>query len=146
MRWLWQAGQAPPARYCPDLESPGYRMWTRVQIPVLALSFFGGLAFGPAAWLWLGPLRLLWSLHGQCTVNSICHLGQPEERGGSSRNVWWLAPMLFLQGENWHRNHHEEPGNPRLGRTAAQIDLGWWSVLALKWAGLAHRVRGVPAR
>jgi len=144
LRWLWQAGQAPISRYCPDLERPGYRMWGRLQVPMLILSFFGGLAFGPVAWLWLGPLRLLLSLHGQCTVNSICHLGEPAERGGSSRNVWWLSPFLLLQGENWHRNHHEEPNNPRLGRGLAQIDLGWWSVCVLRRFGLARLRSSAP--
>lgn len=142
LRWLWQAGQAPAARYCPDLDRPAYRLWNRLQIPILVLSLGGGLLFGLSAALWLGPLRLLWALHAQCTVNSICHLGQPTALGGSSKNVWWLAPFLFLQGENWHRNHHEHPNDPRLGQ-GAQIDFGWWSILALRRFGLARDVRRV---
>ena len=129
LRWLWQAGQAPESRYCPDLDRPAYRFWCRMQVPVLAFSFFGGLAFGWTAWLWLGPLRLLWALHAQCTINSLCHFGDPTERGGSSKNVAWLSPCLLFQGENWHRNHHEEPTDPRLGLTLHQVDLGWWTIV-----------------
>ena len=141
LRWLWQAGQAPVARYAPDLERPIYRFWGAMQVPILALSFFGGLYFGVAACLWLGPLRLLWALHAQCTINSVCHFGDSKAIGGSSKNVWWLAPLHFLQGENWHRNHHEEPTDARLGQSKIQLDLGWWSIMALKFCGLAARIR-----
>ncbi len=141
LRWLWQAGQADVAHYCPDLNRPIYRFWTRMQMPVLALAFFGGLWFGVTAWIWLGPLRLLWALHLQCSVNSICHLGDVDAVGGSSANVGWLAPFHFLQGENWHRNHHDQPTDPRLGQTAAQVDLGWWSIVVLRFCRLAKNVR-----
>ncbi len=142
LRWLWQAGQASPARYSPDLERHrAYRAWNRMQIPVLALSFFGGLAFGWAAWLWLGPLRLVVALHAQCTVNSVCHMGEPRGAEGSSRNVWWLAPLLLLQGENWHRNHHAAPTDPRLGQGWREVDLGWWLIVALRGCRLATSVR-----
>jgi fatty-acid desaturase len=141
LRWLWQAGQVPVARFCPDLDRPAYRFWGRMQIPILALAFFGGLAFGVSAWLWLGPLRLLWALHAQCTINSICHFDDPKAVGGSSKNVWWLAPFHFLQGENWHRNHHEQPTDARLGRSKLELDFGWWSIVVLKWCGLVSRVR-----
>jgi len=112
-----------------------------MQVPVLAFSFFGGLAFGWTAWLWLGPLRLLWALHAQCTINSLCHFGDPTERGGSSKNVAWLSPCLLFQGENWHRNHHEEPTDPRLGLTLHQVDLGWWTIVALRRLGLVMKIR-----
>jgi stearoyl-CoA desaturase (delta-9 desaturase) len=148
LRWLWQAGQAPTARYCGPLDRPAYRIWGKLQIPILALSFFGALPFGVTAWYWFGPLRLLWALHTQCTINSICHLDDPRSVGGSSRNVWWLAPFHFLQGENWHRNHHDDPTDARLGRTKAQIDLGWWAIVVLRCVGLAgtiRRSRSIPA-
>jgi len=141
LRWLWQAGQAPVGRYSPDLDRPIYRFWSRMQIPMLALSLTGGLVFGLSAWLWLGPLRLLWALHAQCTINSVCHLGNPRARGGSSKNVWWLAPFHFFQGENWHHHHHDEPTDPRLGQRIAELDLGWWSIVVLKWCRLASKVR-----
>ncbi|MGQ0552632.1 MAG: fatty acid desaturase [Planctomycetota bacterium] len=144
LRWLWQAGQASSDRYCRDLNRPAYRIWSRLQVPVLVISVFGGLALGWAAWLWLGPLRLVMALHAQCTVNSICHLGQPTAAGGSSRNVWWLTPFLLLQGENWHRNHHEQQDDPRLGQRWYEIDLGWWVIAGLRRAGLATDVR--PSR
>ena len=142
LRWLWQAGHASSERYCPDLQKPSYRVWQKVQVPILALSFFGGLAFSPAAFFWLGAIRLVFSLHAQCFVNSISHL-HPQARPGedSSRNVSWLAVWHCFQGENWHRNHHARPSSARFGWTPAQIDLGWWVIVGLEWCGLASEVR-----
>lgn len=147
LRWLWQADQAPSERFAKDLHGHGYRFWSRAQVPVLALSLFGGLLWpglGGAdlltAALWLGPLRLLWALHAQCAINSICHLGEPDAEHGSSRNVWWLTPFLLGQGENWHANHHRRPSDARLGRRA-QIDVGWWTISVLRVCRLASRVR-----
>ncbi|MBI3302703.1 MAG: fatty acid desaturase [Deltaproteobacteria bacterium] len=143
LRWLWQAGHATPVRYCPDLSSAGYRVWTYLQIPLLAFSFLGGLVFGPAAFFWLGAIRLLFALHGQCFVNSVCHLRPGTQPGqDSSQNVPWLALWHCFQGENWHRNHHARPGSARFGWTAAQLDLGWWVIVGLERLGLATEVRG----
>jgi fatty-acid desaturase len=142
LRWLWQAGEPPVARYCPDLQSASYRVWRWLQSPILAASFFGGLWFGPAAFFWIGAIRLVFSLHAQCFVNSVCHT-RPDARPGddSSRNVWWLAVMHFFQGENWHRNHHARPGSARLGWSWRQPDVGYSVIQALEILGLATEVR-----
>lgn len=142
LRWLWQAGKADSARYCRDLSAPSYRTWATLQIPVLAISFLGGALFGLTAFFWLGAFRLVFSLHGQCFVNSVCHL-RPNQKPGtdSSRNVPWLALWHCLQGENWHHNHHARPGSARLGWTASQPDMGWWVIVLLERLGLATQVR-----
>jgi fatty-acid desaturase len=142
LRWLWQAEQASPARYCPDLHEASYRMWRVLQIPLLTLSFLSGLAFGTAAFFWLGAIRLVFALHGQCFVNSVSHLRPGTQAGeDSSRNVPWLALWHGLQGENWHPNHHARPGSARLGWTATQVDVGWGIIRGLEWLGLATAVR-----
>jgi len=142
LRWLWQAEQGSPVRYCLDLRKASYRTWTILQIPLLAVSFFGGLAFGTAAFFWLGAIRLVFALHGQCFVNSVSHL-RPGTRIGedSSQNVYWLAFWHCFQGENWHRNHHARPGSARFGWTATQVDIGWWVIVGLERLGLATEVR-----
>jgi fatty-acid desaturase len=142
LRWLWQAGAPPIQKYCKEIDRPGYRFWGRMQIPMLVLAVFGGLPFGLAAFLWVGPLRLVWALHAQCFVNSICHMrkvNRPDE--ATAKNVVWLALMHGFQGENWHQNHHDRPGSARLGFTPAQIDVGWYAILALEKLGLATEVR-----
>lgn len=142
LRWIWQAGQAPMARYCPDLNEPRFLIWSRLQIPIVAVSLFGGAVFGIEGFFWLGAIRLVFSLHAQCFVNSICHMGA---KGGpandTSRNVPWLAVWHLFQGENWHANHHAYPWCARLGLKRRQIDLGWWAIVVLEKLGLAHEVR-----
>jgi stearoyl-CoA desaturase (delta-9 desaturase) len=141
LRWLWQGGPAPQEHYCRDLDSFSYRFWGKVQIPVLALSYFGPLVFGWPAFFWMGSIRLVYSLHGQCFVNSVCHLGPLCEEKDSSKNVWWLSLAHLFQGENWHGNHHERPGSARFGWKPWQIDFGWWTILLLERLRLAKNIR-----
>src|SRR5258708_360158 len=70
LRWLWQGGKIPLGRWCPDLDKREYRFWRRLQVPLLAVSLFGGLAFGITAILWLGPMRVVMSRHAPCLLNS----------------------------------------------------------------------------
>ena len=144
LRWLWQAGKIPLNRWCPDLDRPEYRFWNRIQVPLLAVSLFGGLIFGIPAFFWLGPMRLVTSLHAQCFVNSIAHMRERREAGeDSSQNIAWLAPLHFFQGENWHRNHHAKPSSARLGWKPWELDFGWYVIVVLEKLGLASSVKRV---
>ena len=141
LRWLYQTPPTDVARWCPDLDTSEYRAWTRIETPMVALSLLCGLPFGWSAFFWLGAIRLVYSLHMQCFVNSLTHLGQ--ERGGDhSQNVWWLGPLqLTAWGENWHHNHHDYPGSARFGVRWWQVDVGWYCIRGLEALGLAESVR-----
>jgi fatty-acid desaturase len=142
LRWLWQSQPPPVARVCPDLNGFSYRIWPLVQPAILAVSFFGGLYFSAAAFFWLGAIRLVFSLHAQCFVNSVCHSDPAAPIGDdSSRNVKWLGFMHLFQGENWHRNHHARPAQARLGYGWWQPDLGYVVICALEKIGLVSNVR-----
>jgi len=142
--WLYQIEDSDPARWNSDLDKRRYNVWSTLQIPIIVLSATAGLALGWAGFFWVGAIRMVYSLHGQCLVNSLTHLGKEGTDGNdSSINVWWLGPFqLTAWGENWHRNHHAEPGSARFGRTAFQTDIGWYTIRALEALGLAHSVRG----
>jgi fatty-acid desaturase len=149
LRWLWQAGAAPVAKYCKELNTPAFQKWTKLQIPLFAVAFLLGLPFAYlfdmpllAALFWLGPIRLVWALHAQCFVNSICHLRPGVPMGEpTARNVPWLGVMHAFQGEQWHQNHHDRPGSARLGFGPGQLDVGWYTILLLEKVGLAKDVR-----
>lgn len=142
LRWLWQAGSVPLERWCPDLDAPQYRFWSRAQVPLLAISLFGGLAFGIEAFFWLGPMRLCASLHAQCFVNSIAHMREGRQPGeDSAQNIAWLAPIHFFQGENWHGNHHAKPSCARFGWRIWELDVGWYAIVVLERLGLATGVK-----
>jgi fatty-acid desaturase len=142
LRWLWQSETPSIARLCPDLDRAAFGVWRQLQPFILGLSYFGGWYFGAAAFFWLGAIRLVFSLHAQCFVNSVCH-SQPNTPIGedSSRNVPWLALVHLLQGENWHRNHHARPALARLGRTWREPDLGYAVICVLEQIGLVSDVR-----
>ena len=142
LRWLWQAEAPSVLQFCPDLDHWSYKMWQPMQPAILALSYFGGLYFGFAAFFWMGAIRLVFSLHAVCFVNSICHSDRNVQiNEDSSCNVGWLAIMHFFQGENWHRNHHARPGSARLGLTWRQPDVGYAVICVLESIGLAGEVR-----
>ena len=142
LRWLWQIGQSPVARWAPDLDTGYYRFFTRWRLPIVALGLGIGIPFGWAGFFWLGAIRLVVALHAQCATNSISHMKSGVRPGeDSSQNVRWLAPVQGLQGENWHGNHHARPSSARLGWTWKQIDMGWWCIFLLEKLRLATDVR-----
>ncbi len=143
LRWLYQSAPADRKRWCPDLDRGTYRIWGYLEVPVLAFSLCCGLllGFGWMGFFWLGAIRLVYSLHMQCLVNSLTHLDHAAE-GDSSRNVWWLGPFqLAAWGENWHKNHHTHAGSARLGLRWWQPDVGWYFIWMLEAVGLANSVK-----
>ena len=143
IRWVYQWSGSEVRRWCPDLDKPRYRVWRRLQIPIIALSIFSGLLLGWQGFFWIGAIRLVYVLHFQMFVNSLLHLtpGLPEGVD-SSRNLWWLGPLqLGAWGENWHRNHHADANAARFGRHWWQIDVGWYVIRSLKALRLASDVR-----
>ncbi len=140
LRWLYQLAPADYKKWCPDLDLPRYWFWTRVQPILVAVAILCGLPFGWKAFFWLGAIRLVYSLHMQCFVNSIMHMSKAKD-GDSSMNVWWLSPFHLGAGENWHRNHHMAAGSARLGWRWWQVDMGWYLIVALEALGLASNVK-----
>lgn len=142
LRWLYQAGNIPISRWSPDLQTAPYRFWNALMVPLVMLSYFGGLMIGLEAFFWLGAIRLVFALHAQCTVNSICHMRKNCPSGeDSSQNLPWLGLLHFFQGEHWHRNHHAKPASARLGWTVWQVDFGWYFIVLAEALGLATNVR-----
>jgi stearoyl-CoA desaturase (delta-9 desaturase) len=141
LRWLYQLGPADQRKWCPDLMRPGYAFWTRAQVYIVLASFLCGLVYGWQGFFWIGAIRLLYSLHMQCFVNSLTHLDHHRE-GDSSMNIWWLGPFqLAAWGENWHRNHHSAAGSARIGWHWWQVDIGWYFIRAMEFLGLASNVK-----
>ena len=143
LRWIYQWSGSEVRRWCPDLDQPKYRIWARLQIPLVIISIFSGLMFGWEGFFWIGAIRLVYALHFQMFVNSLLHMTPGLAEGvDSSRNIWWLGPFQFgAWGENWHRNHHKDANAARIGRRWWQIDLGWYVICGLRSLRLASGVR-----
>jgi fatty-acid desaturase len=143
IRWIYQWSGSEVRRWCPDLDQPRYRIWARLQIPIVIISIFSGLMLGLEGFFWIGAIRLVYALHFQMFVNSLLHMTPRLAEGvDSSRNLWWLGPFQFgAWGENWHRNHHKDANAARFGRRWWQIDLGWYAICGLRSLRLASGVR-----
>lgn len=141
MRWLYQSPQPDVRRWCPELDRGAYKFWQFAQAPVLVLSLVCGFVLGWQGFFWMGAIRLVYSLHMQCLVNSLTHIGETQD-GDSSRNIWWLGPFQFTGwGENWHRNHHSFAGSARFGLRWWQTDIGWYFIFMLESLGLASNIK-----
>jgi stearoyl-CoA desaturase (delta-9 desaturase) len=143
LRWLYQTPPADRQRWAPEVNRGIYKIWGYAETPVIILSIFIGpiLGLGWMGFFWLGAIRLVYTLHMQCFVNSLTHLDHVAE-GDSSKNVWWLGPFqLTAWGENWHKNHHTHAGSARLGLRWWQPDIGWYFIWMLEAMGLAHSVK-----
>ena len=141
LRWLYQSPPADTRRWAPELNKGVYTFWTNAEMPVILISLFSGTLLGWQGFFWIGAVRLVYSLHMQCFVNSLTHLGHNKD-GDTSQNVWWLGPLqIAAWGENWHRNHHSNAGSARFGLRWWQVDVGWYFIWTLEAMGLAQNVR-----
>jgi len=141
LRWLYQSPRANAQYWCPEFNKGIYKMWTYAEVPVILVSLLCGAVLGWQGFFWMGAIRLVYSLHMQCFVNSLTHLGRSGD-GDTSQNVWWLGPLQMIAwGENWHRNHHSNAGSARFGLRWWQVDFGWYFICLLETLGFAHNVR-----
>jgi stearoyl-CoA desaturase (delta-9 desaturase) len=63
LRWLYQNPPVNLAEWCPDLQKPGYNIWSKLETPLILLSLTWGIVLGWEGFFWLGAIRLVYSLH-----------------------------------------------------------------------------------
>ncbi|MEK7795472.1 MAG: fatty acid desaturase [Candidatus Hydrogenedentota bacterium] len=133
-----------------DLDrDPVHRFFQTMFFPVyfaIALAMFGiGFAFG--GWklalslvVWGCFLRTVSVWHSTWLVNSATHLWgyRRYKTADNSRNNWWVALLTF--GEGWHNNHHADQRSAAHGHRWYEIDMTYWTIRAMQWAGLAREV------
>jgi stearoyl-CoA desaturase (delta-9 desaturase) len=150
---LWLFYQRPEtfnreiySAFAPDLARDHYYQWLDryfllLQVP-LALLLYG---WGGWPFVIYGVfLRAVTLWHSTWLINSATHLlGQRRfATDDGSRNLWWAA--LLTYGEGWHNNHHAFPNVAKAGWRWWQMDVTWWAIRALEWAGLAKQVVRPP--
>lgn len=117
------------------------RTWMLQQLPpALLLYAWGGWSF-----VFFGTcLRVTAGVVGHWLIGHFAH-----NRGGMHYEVDGAAvqgrniPLtsLITMGECWHNNHHAYPGSAKLGLHAGEWDPGWWTLAALRQAGLVWDLR-----
>jgi fatty-acid desaturase len=120
------------------------RTWMAQQLP-WALLFFAWGGWGYV--FWGVCARVTAGVFGHWMIGHLAHNhgGLVREVRGAAvqgRNVRFVS--LLTMGESWHNNHHAFPGSAKLGLASGEWDPGWWTLLALKRAGLVWDIR-LPA-
>ncbi len=81
-----------------------------------------------------------------CTflINSLAHVHGKRRyaTGDDSRNNWILA--LITGGEGWHNNHHHYPSSARQGFFWWEVDLTYYVLRLLSFAGIVWDLRVPP--
>ncbi len=152
MGWLFEAGNAPPTRFAPDLLADRDlviidRLFVPCSIITLALPFGLGYALtgrftgAVALFLWAGVLRVGLLHHVTWATNSLCHAfgRRPFDTRDDSRNIAPLA--LVSMGESWHNAHHAFPSMARHGVDRHQIDTSAMIIRLFERMNWATRVR-----
>ncbi len=137
-------------RFAPDMaKDPVMRFLHHFFLPSHVIMGATLFAIGYYGWDWYTAcsfvawgmfVRLVYVLHVTWFVNSATHLWgyRNYETTDDSRNLWWVAVLAF--GEGWHNNHHAYQRMARQGHKWWEVDVTYWSILALEKVGLAWNV------
>jgi stearoyl-CoA desaturase (delta-9 desaturase) len=130
-------------RTVPDLAKDRFHVWIS-KWNYLPQIFLAGILYWIGGWpfvLWGICVRVVFSWHATCFVNSAAHVwGRRRfETPDDSRNNWWVALATF--GEGWHNNHHAHPAAARHGLAWYEIDINWYGIWTLEKLGLVEKVR-----
>jgi stearoyl-CoA desaturase (delta-9 desaturase) len=157
--WLWdpQSGDTN-LDMLPDFARFPELRWLNKNY---ASSFYGGAALLVLAghYGWMGPgitggSALLWgfflpvtaTLLGVGLVNVAAH--RPDALGGfrrfatEDRSVNRPLLALVTLGGGWHNNHHRFAASARAGFAWWEIDLSYYVLRLLEFAGVVHEVKG----
>jgi len=114
------------------------------QLPAVML---GLVCFSIAGWSGL-VVGFVWStvllFHATFCINSLAHVHGRKRyvTGDDSRNNWLLA--FFTMGEGWHNNHHACQSSVRQGFRWWEIDVTFYVLKALSFAGIAWDLKTPP--
>jgi stearoyl-CoA desaturase (Delta-9 desaturase) len=121
-------------------------MWLH-RYELVPAGVLAAICFLVAGWsgLFVG---FFWSTvlvyHATFSINSLAHvLGKKRYvTGDDSRNNWLLA--LLTLGEGWHNNHHAYQSSVRQGFRWWEVDITFYILKALLWAGIVWDLKFPP--
>src|SRR5450432_545123 len=135
--------RATMARYAPDLLKDRFHVWLNryYWVPLVILAVALLLLGGWSYLMWGIFFRVTFNLHATWLVNSATHMWGTRRFAtrDDSTNNWWVALLTF--GEGWHNNHHAHPTSARHGVEWYEMDMNWYGIWALKFCGIASRVK-----
>ena len=110
----------------------------------LPIACYGAAIFavgGFSAFVWGFLLSTVLLYHCTFAINSFAHIfgNRRFDTPDESRNNWLLA--LITLGEGWHNNHHFSMGSCRQGLRWWEIDITYYALRLLSFAGIARDLR-----
>jgi stearoyl-CoA desaturase (Delta-9 desaturase) len=113
-----------------------------VPLISLAVVMFAIGSWPVLVWGFFVSTVLLW--HGTFTINSLSHVfgSVRYQSTDDSKNNWLLA--LITCGEGWHNNHHYYQSTANQGFFWWEVDLSYYALKMLSWAGLVWDLRTPP--
>lgn len=110
-------------------------------IPGLTLAVICYLIGGLSGLVWGFFVSTVILYHAVFTVNSICHLfgSKRYKTNDESRNNLLVA--LLTLGEGWHNNHHYYQSSANQGFFWYEIDISYYIIRMLGWAGVVWDIR-----
>lgn len=119
-------------------------LWLAIGMGFVMPMLVGALLGSAFAGLIIaGSLRIVLNQHTTFFVNSLCHtLGrQTYSKEVSARDSFIVA--VLTHGEGYHNFHHTFQIDYRNGIKWYHWDPTKWTILSLKWAGLARKLRTI---
>ncbi len=101
---------------------------------------------GMQLFVWGFVLSTVILFHATASINSLAHMvgNKRYDTGDESRNNFLLA--LITLGEGWHNNHHKHMACTRQGFYWWEIDITYYMLKMLSWAGVIWDLKPVPRR
>lgn len=149
--WVMEAKELPLTGVA-DLEQDPLLRWQHkhhflIGAVVASIPFWIGLALGDFWGFAIVAvlLRIVLTHHTTFLINSAAHVfgTRPYSEGSSARDNWVLAPLTY--GEGYHNFHHTWQWDYRNGHRWFHWDSTKWILNTLRWTGLVHGFRTVPA-
>jgi stearoyl-CoA desaturase (delta-9 desaturase) len=151
MGWMFRKASVNLPIQAPDLEKDKmvylqdkYYVWVAIAtgflFPMIIGYFLGSALAGLAI---AGGLRIALTQQSTFFVNSLCHtLGkQTYSKEISARDSLFVA--FLTHGEGYHNFHHKFQIDYRNGIRWYHWDPTKWTILTLKWMGLATKLRQI---
>jgi stearoyl-CoA desaturase (delta-9 desaturase) len=153
MGWMFRKDSVNLPIQAPDLEKDWmvqfqdkHYLWISIAtgfiFPMIVGHFLGSALAGLAI---AGGLRIALTQQSTFFVNSLCHtLGrQTYSKDISARDSFIVA--VLTHGEGYHNFHHKFQIDYRNGIRWYHWDPTKWTIITLKWMGLATKLRQISA-
>lgn len=152
MGWLfWKDSVDLPIEKVADLQKNKRVMFQhRYYVPIAIVMGFlvpmlVGAAFGSAltGLIVAGSFRIFMNQQSTFFINSLCHMigKQTYSKEISARDSFLVA--LLTHGEGYHNFHHTFQIDYRNGVRWYHWDPTKWTIMSLKWMGLANKLRTI---